>query len=150
VYTDPRVAEFITANFLPVRVHVQRNRDEYKELAARYNAQWTPTVLVLDRKGEERHRIEGFLPAEDFLAQLEFGVAQVAMADQQFGDAEQRFRQVIDQHAGSDLAPAALYWAGVARYKATGDPSALKDTADQFKERYTDSAWAKRASVWAA
>ena len=40
-------------------------------------------------------------------------------------------------------------WAGVARYKATGDAAALKDTAERFKKRYADSTWAKKASVWA-
>ena len=48
MYTDPRVVEFVSNNFLPVRVHAQRNRDEFKELGSRYNAQWTPTVLILD------------------------------------------------------------------------------------------------------
>src|SRR2546423_639106 len=45
-------------------------------------------------------------------------------------------------------APEALYWAGVARYKATNDPSALEQTAQAFAQRYQDTAWAKKASVW--
>ena len=30
----------------------------------------------------------------------------------------------------------------------TGDASALADTADQFRRRYQDTSWAKKASVW--
>jgi hypothetical protein len=142
--------EFVSSNFVPVRVHVQHNRDQYKELSARYNAQWTPTVLMLDGTGQERHRIEGFLPADDFLAQLELGVAQLAMTRQDFPQAEQRFRQILERHAQSDVAAEAMYWAGVARYKASGDAAALRATANDFRERYADSTWAKRASVWAA
>jgi hypothetical protein len=41
-----------------------------------------------------------------------------------------------------------LYWAGVSRYKATGDASALRDTAREFGQRYTQSSWAKKSSVW--
>ena len=48
----------------------------------------------------------------------------------------------------TDAAPEALYWAGVARYKATGDAAALAETAAEFANRYQDSAWAKKASVW--
>lgn len=150
MYTDPRVVEFVTTNFLPVRVHVQRNRDEYQEMAARYDAQWTPTILIIDKHGKVRHRIEGFLPADEFLAQLECGAAQLAMADQQFSAAEQRFQHIVDEHGDADVAPEAMYWSGVARYKATGDASSLTETAGKFQQRYTGSAWAKKASVWAA
>jgi TolA-binding protein len=150
VYTDPRVASFVTDNFIPVRVHVKRNADEYKRLSAKYNAQWTPTILILDSDGNERHRIEGFLPADDFLAQLELGAAHAAFARHDFADAEQRFRATVDRHANDEVAAEALYWTGVARYKATGDAAALKDTARAFGQQYSGTTWAKKASVWAA
>lgn len=150
MYPDPRVTEFVTNNFIPVRVHVKRNGEEYKQLSARFNAQWTPTVLIVDRDGNERHRIEGFLPVEEFLPQLEIGAAHAAFARQDHADAEKRFRAIVDKYGDSDVAAEALYWAGVSRYKATGDASALKDTAHAFGERYQRSAWAKKASVWAA
>ena len=47
-----------------------------------------------------------------------------------------------------DAAPEAQYWAGVSRYKASGDPSHLGATGKRFTERYADSTWAKKASVW--
>jgi TolA-binding protein len=55
---------------------------------------------------------------------------------------------VVERFPNSDAAPEALYWAGVARYKATNDPSALEQTAQASAQRYQDSAWAKKASVW--
>ena len=150
MYTDSRVAEFVTNNFIPVRVHVKHDADEYKRLGAKYNVQWTPTVLIVDADGNERHRIEGFLPAEEFLPQLEIGAAHAAFARHDFADAERRFRAVVETYPESDVAAEALYWTGVARYKATNDPAALKDTAHAFGARYRNSAWAKKASVWAA
>jgi hypothetical protein len=48
------------------------------------------------------------------------------------------------------VVPEAMYWAGVARYKATGDAAALAATANDFRERHQGSTWAKKASVWAA
>ena len=41
-----------------------------------------------------------------------------------------------------------MYWAGVSRYKASNDGSALKATAQAFKQRYSDTTWAKKASIW--
>ena len=65
-------------------------------------------------------------------------------------EAEREFNQIVEELPQSDAAPEALYWAGVARYKSTGDASALADTAAGFKQRYQQSTWAKKASVWAA
>lgn len=150
MYTDSRVVEFVAGNFIPVRVHVKHDADEFKRLSAKYNAQWTPTVLMLDSDGNERHRIEGFLPADDFLTQLELGAAHAGFARHDFADAERRFRAIVERYPDSEAAAEALYWAGVARYKATNDAAALKDTAHAFGQRYSRSTWAKKASVWAA
>jgi len=144
------VIGFISENFIPVRVHVREQADEFKRLGARYNAQWTPTILVIDPSGEERHRIEGFLPAPDFLAQLTLGLGHAAFKRSDFREAEKWFREVVEKYPQTEAAAEALYWAGVARYKATGDASALADTARRFRDRYQESSWAKKASVWGA
>ena len=104
----------------------------------------------LDPEGVERHRIEGFLPADDFLAQLTLGLGHSAFAREDFAAAERWFREVVDRYPASEAAPEALYWAGVAHYKVTGDPAALVETAAQFTQRYQDTSWGKKASVWAA
>jgi hypothetical protein len=148
VYPDPRVATFVADTFVPVRVHLREQADDFKRLGARYGAQWTPTILILDASGEERHRIEGFLPTEDFLAQIAIGLARAAFARGDFAEAERRFREVVEKYPNTDAAPEALYWAGVARYKGTGDAAALGETAGQFRQRYQDTSWAKKASVW--
>ncbi len=147
MYSNPQVVECIKTHFVPVRVHVREQHEEFQRLGARFSAQWTPTILVIDADGVVRHRIDGFLPAEDFLTQLILGLGHAAFAAGQFATAEERFRDVVDQHGFADAAPEALYWAGVARYKAGGDATVLKETADAF-EKYPESAWAKKASVW--
>lgn len=137
---------FINQNFVPVKIHIK----EQPQLFERYGAQWTPTIQVLDTDGNKRHQFEGFLPPDDFLAQLRIATAHAAFARQQWDEAERMFSSVAEELPESDSAPEALYWAGVARYKKTGDASALGQTAEQFKRRYTQSTWAKKASVWAA
>jgi TolA-binding protein len=138
----------VQEHFEPVRVHVKEQADAFRALGDRYDAHWTPTTLVLDGDGAERHRIEGFLPADDFLPQLALGVAKAAFSQERFTEAEEGFRGVVARHPDTEAAAEAQYWAGVARYKATGDAGALADTARRFRERYAGTSWAKRASVW--
>lgn len=148
MYPDERVARFITENFIPARVHVRDQAEDFQRFGERYGAQWTPTTLELDPNGEERHRIEGFLPPEDFLGQLLLGMGHAAFKREQWDEAERRFREVVERYPDSDAAPEAQYWAGVSRYKKTGDAAALADIAKAFSERYGESTWAKKASVW--
>jgi TolA-binding protein len=129
-----------------VRFHVKT----HPEAMGRFHVDWTPTILILDSGGGERHRIEGFLPNDDFLAQLHLGLGHLAFTEQKFEQAAEWFDRVVRDFPATDAAPEAQYWAGVSRYKATGSGDALKAIADAFRERYKDSTWAKKASVWAA
>jgi TolA-binding protein len=148
VYPDPRVVTAVERQFVAVRAHVKQNADEFQRLGAKYDAHWTPTILILDAKGEERHRIEGFLPADDFLSQLGLGSAKAAFSAGEYQQAERLFEDVLKTYPKTDAAPEAQYWSGVSRYKATNDASALGSTFKRFQERYADSTWAKKASVW--
>ena len=148
MWPDPRVARFVEENFVAARVHVKDDGALFQKYSEKYGAQWTPTILELDPEGEERHRVEGFLPADDLLPQLMLGRAQIALAEEQWDDAERRFREIVDKFPESDAAPEALYWAGVSDYRATEDPSALRDTQRAFRDRYSQSSWARKASVW--
>jgi hypothetical protein len=140
--------DLIEQSFVPVRVHVKDNAADFKRLGERFGAQWTPTILIVDRDGQERHRIEGFLPADDFLGQLALGAAHAAFAAGNHEGAARLFDRVVSSYPSSDAAPEAQYWEGVSRYKATGDAMALKETARRFTERFQDTSWAKKASVW--
>ena len=146
MYPDPRVERFINDNFIPARFHVKK----HPEAMGRFHVDWTPTILILDAGGDERHRIEGFLPNDDFLAQLHLGLAEVSFKAGKFEQAAEGFDRTVRDFPATDAAAEAQYWAGVSRYKATGSADALKATADAFKQRYADTAWAKKASIWAA
>jgi TolA-binding protein len=144
VYPNPAVEDLVSGEFVPIRIHIKEQPAAFE----RFGAQWTPTVMILDSSGTERHRIEGFLDVDEFRAQLELGLAHAAFARKAFAEAERRFQRVMDPYPQSDAAPEAQYWAGVARYKATSDSAALKATADAFGRRYQGSPWAKKASIW--
>jgi len=130
---------------VPVKINIR----EQPQVFERFGAQWTPTIQVLDPDGTERHQFEGFLPADDFLAQLKIAFASSAFARQQWKEAERRYEDILNTLPDSDAAPEALYWRGVSRYKSSGDATDLQRTAEAFKTRYSGTTWAKKASVWA-
>lgn len=131
---------------MPVRLNVK----DHPEAFDRFGALWTPTALVLDHNGVETYRVEGYLPAEDLLQDLELGLGRSAFSNKQWNEAQRHYENVLKMFPQGHAAPEALYWLGVARYKATGDPKHLGQTAEQFKNRYSDSVWAKKAMAWAA
>ena len=129
---------------MPVRIDVRKQPAQMERLGA----QWTPTIIVRGPDGKEAHRIEGFLEADDFLGQLLLGLGHLAFQRGEHPEAERRFAEVLERLPETDAAPEAQYWRGVSRYKASQDPAALADTARAFDERYGDSSWAKKASIW--
>jgi hypothetical protein len=146
VYPDERVEKFVEQNFVPIKIHIKENPAGFEW----FGAQWTPTIIIADPGGSERYRFEGYLPADDFMAQLQLGLAKIAFTKSDFSKAEQLYRDIVSRFPDSAAAPEALYWAGVSKDKGTSNAGALKDTALAFRSRYGDSQRAKKASVWAA
>jgi outer membrane protein assembly factor BamD (BamD/ComL family) len=114
----------------------------------RFNVRWTPTVLVLGPDGTEGRRIEGYLPPNELLGQLELGLGFLAVNRKDWSTAREEFERVVANYPETEAGPEALYWSGVAKYSSSHDATELKNLGRQFKERYTDTAWAKRASIW--
>ncbi len=105
-------------------------------------------MLVLDPKGAERYRIEGYLPKDEFQAQLDMGLARVAFKEKKWADAERIFREVIDKFPNTSAAPEARYWGGVSHYKATNDHTVLSQVAQELASKNPESVWAKKALPW--
>ncbi|HEY8130856.1 MAG TPA: tetratricopeptide repeat protein, partial [Thermoanaerobaculia bacterium] len=80
--------------------------------------------------------------------QLQLGYGHAQFKRGHYQDAERQLRDVVEKFSRTDAAAEAMYWAGVSRYKASNDANELKATAQAFKDRYKDSIWAKKASIW--
>ena len=130
---------------MPLEAHIK----EHPAYFHRFDAVWTPTILILDSDAVERLRIEGYLSRDEFRAELEMGLARVAFVHKRWAEAEQRYAEVVERYPESKVAPEAVYWKGVSHYKATNDHTVLGEVADEFKQKYQDSVWAEKASVWA-
>jgi len=102
----------------------------------------------MDAAGHERWRLEGYLPKDEFQADLEMGLARVAFMNKQWANAEQWYTDVVDNFPNSTYAPEAVYWQAVSRYKATNDHKVLGDVAVTLAGKYPESEWALRAIPW--
>ena len=65
--------EFVAKFMIGLRV----NAGSPPPWAQRFTIQYTPTVIILDKEGQEHHRIVGFLPPEEFVPSLMLGIAKV-------------------------------------------------------------------------
>ena len=130
---------------MPLGVHVNENPKNFR----RFDAFWTPTVLILDADGKERSRLEGYLPKEEFQAHLEMGLGRLALSRKDWADAEQRFNAVTENYPDSKYAPQAVYYRGVSRYSISHESSELAATAKTLVAKYPDSEWRLRSLPWA-
>ncbi len=92
---------FVGEHFVPVKIHVKERPQDF----GRFKAEWTPTIIVAEADGTERHRYVGYLPAEDFLAQLELGLAKAAFSRGQFDKAQRAFRDLASRYPKAEAAP---------------------------------------------
>lgn len=66
--SEPAVAAKISDGFVPVRLDAE---NDGRELAQKFGVDSYPTVVFLDKSGQEVYRIAGYLEPQDFLRELE-------------------------------------------------------------------------------
>lgn len=106
--------------------------------------------MFLDSEGKEHYRFEGFLPAANFLAELDYGRGRVAFHCKQWDEATNLFNSAAARDPKTELAADASYWAAVAQYQKTHDPMSLKEWGKRISREYPNTTWARRALVYAS
>lgn len=114
----------------------------------RFNAIWTPTIVVLDAAGNERWRVEGYLPKRELHAQLEMGLARIVAMRKRWAEAEPLYARIVETFGDTLVAPEALYWRGISAYQVTRDHTSLERMALELTSRFPASEWAVKVSVW--
>ena len=92
--------------------------------------------------------MEGYLPRNEFRAQLELGLARLEFMHKRWANAEQKYAEIVVHHPDTAAAPEALYWRAVSQYKATNDHDVLGPAANELKTKYPGSVWTLKASAW--
>lgn len=141
-YPNTSVTHYVIKNFIPLQISTQSGSD----LLNKYRIFWTPTILVLDAQGTEYYRIDGFLPSDEFIPQLKFGLGKMALEKHDYKKASNELKSIVDKYSKSDIAPAAQYWFGVSEYKATHNVDSLISAWRKIVEDYPNSIWADKVS----
>ena len=105
-------------------------------------------MLLLDSDGKERVRLEGYLPDSDFIAALMSGLGRIAFVHKNYADAERWYGDLVARFGNTHFAAEAMYWRGVARYKATNDHTVLGKVAEELRSTHPSSVWASKATPW--
>ena len=129
---------------MPLEAHIK----EHPAWFHRFDALWTPTILVMDAGGVERLRIEGYLPKNWFRARLEMGLGRVAFMRKKWADAEKTYAAVAENYSDTAVAAEAIYWRGVSHYKATNDHTVLGEVAKELGEKYPGDEWTLKSLPW--
>ncbi|MFO7893464.1 MAG: hypothetical protein R6U63_07020 [Longimicrobiales bacterium] len=140
MFSDDRVVEAVRDRFVALKQFLGEDR----ETSRRYRPFWTPTLYFLDPDGHALVTWPGLINADDMLALLDFGAAQVGMRRGRFKPALELLEGVAEDWPDSPLAPEALWWAGNLRYVMEGGRSALDELRAELMERYPESAAARR------
>lgn len=144
-YPNPAVVQFMQRNVIPVRILYNQ-----QPLASQFKVKWTPTTILLDAEGKEVYRNEGFLPPDSLIPGLILGIAKLELERANYDKAASLFSDVVAKYAQSDEAPEAVYFTGVARFKATHDLKAMKEAYESLKSKYPNSSWTKKAQPYGA
>ncbi len=145
-YSEEKVQKFIEEEYVPLKS--QCFWKERTELMKRFYIAWTPTFLFQDSTGKVHRKLVGFMPSDDFLAQLKFGKGILMFEKERHAEAAKWFQRVVDEHATSGVAPEAVFYLGVAEYRNTHEAAALRRVYDSLLERYPQSEWARRAAPY--
>ena len=115
-------------------------------IVKRFLQVWTPTLMLLSPDGKVYDEWNGFLPPSLFLPQLLLGLGKAALKQDRFEQAAQLFDEVATNHPATDVAPEALYWAAVSRYKGSHEGSDLIGGWEKLRGRYPESTWRTKQS----
>lgn len=145
-YPNPEVAAFVSEHFVPIKFNAKEPHPDFKEALGRGKFLWAPLLIFLDGRGSELRRYVGFLPPEDFLAELRLVLGLSAMTHSNLDEALTWFDGAAERYPQAGVAPEALFWGAAAGYRLHG----LKEVVrrwDDLRARYPESPWARRVDV---
>jgi hypothetical protein len=136
------VAEEVGTNVAPFRANVLTER----ELSKRFRIPWTPTFVFLDGEGLEHHRFIGFLPPDEFAAQIHLAGARAAFNRGAWEESARRYAQIAEKFPETDAAPESVYWIGVCDFKRTKNVERIYEQGRETAKRYPNHIWGKKLS----
>ena len=140
-YPHPDVVKELNDNFVAVKIESAKAPD----LARRMNARWLPGLIVAGSDERPAHTQIGFLPPEDFILELHFGRAIVAMSRKNYDEAHRLFAEIAAR-VEAERAPEAYYWWGISAYRQSKNFADCQEHWAKIVARWPESLWTKKVS----
>jgi TolA-binding protein len=140
------VQDAIESFFEPVQINTQDGTSATAEAVAKFRQVWTPDLRILDTDGTELYRWNGYLPPNEFLAQLLAARAHALLRSGHDGAASDAYQDVLQRFPTSFVAPEAAYYGAVAAYRNSGNPPDLLDNWQRLQSRYPSTEWRTKQS----
>jgi hypothetical protein len=118
-----------------------------KEVARQFRVLWTPTLVVVHPAGIATREIIGFLPPAELLAELTLAEALVELRSARAAAARDRLGAMRERGDARHVAAEALYWEGIATYRASGNKDDLWPAWREVATHYPESPWALKTTL---
>ena len=138
-YPQSAVSEAILNHCVPLQIDNTQPANE--PLLQKFRHVWTPDLRILEADGYELYRWNGYLPPFEFAPQLLVAVAHAHLRLKQFEPAIAILDDVLKRFPTSLVAPEALYFSGVARYRKTHESSELLRGWHELEKSFPASEW---------
>jgi hypothetical protein len=145
-YPNAQVAEFVSEHFVAIKFNVKEPHPDFKEALGRGKVLWAPLLVFLDGRGSEPRRYVGFLPPDEFLAELRLVLGLSEMTHANFEAALRWLEGAAELFPAASAAPEALFWAAAAGYRLKGLAEVVRRW-DDLRARYPETTWARRVDV---
>jgi TolA-binding protein len=147
-YPDDAVIETLGRGFAPYKINMLERHPDFREACAGGRVMWGPTFVIADARGTEIRRWVGWLPPENFVAELAFCHAMALYNRGKLADAFAAFSKIVEGNADAEIHPEALYWQGAAGFLAGDkDWAALREAWTRLTREHPGNRFATHASV---
>ena len=144
-YQDEGVQRFLQDSFVAIKYNTSKPDEHFRRLNGAFAHLWHPDLIVFDHHLKEARRVIGYLPPAELVAQLSIGLGLVHLYQRRPEAAQTVLEQVDGEAVSDDAAAEALYWAGIAAYRASKKFDDLEQRWNSILRCYPATTWALRA-----
>ena len=98
-YPDSQTVSFVHDHLIAIRINVSTDG----EISGKFRIQYTPTIVLVDGDGQEYYRSVGFLPPEEFIPAMLYGIGKFQFQINQFDKADAILDKIIKQYPSSKV-----------------------------------------------
>jgi len=147
-WPDPAVGSLLAAHYRGVKFDLARPHDDFAEGTSTVKVVWAPTFVVDDVRGRELSRWTGWLPPEEFVAELKLPLAMDHLHHKRIDAGIPILAGILADTPDAPAAAEALHFLGIFEFLAgKRDMDALRSRWNELRERFPESRFARHSEV---